>query len=227
MLKDSCQEALKISSQIDGWLTPAESVFLFNAASKIPTDTSILEIGAWKGRSTVLLGLGAMDGNRAKVFSIDPHTGSPEQKERYGKINTLSEWKSNVEKAGLGEIVTSYIMTSKEASHLPKRKIGMIFIDGDHNYDMVKLDFEIWFPKLLDGGLIAIHDTMGKIGPKKVADNLLLASKQSWKAGFVDTITYAYKKSHNNLWNRIHNQWIRIRRNISESNYNRKERKTL
>lgn len=223
MFDEQLESALAISNEIDGWLTQDECVFLFNSAKEVPNDASILEIGAWKGRSSVLLGLGARAGNQARVFSIDPHTGSPEHKERYGEVDTLAEWKSNVESAGLTKTVTPQVMTSKEASYLLKRKIGMVFIDGNHNYDMVKLDFETWFPRLMDGGLIAMHDTMGKPGPKKVANKQLLRSRQTWKAGFVDTITYAYKVHYNERLDLFHNLWVKYRRDRAEARYNRQK----
>src|SRR4051794_20320161 len=33
----------------------------------------IVEVGSYRGRSTVALGLGSLDGNRVPVFAIDPH----------------------------------------------------------------------------------------------------------------------------------------------------------
>ena len=109
MFDEQLENALAITKEIDGWLTQEESVFLFNAAKEIPGDTSILEIGAWKGKSSVLLGLGAKAGNQAQVFSIDPHTGSPEHKERYGEVDTLAEWKANIKDAGLTKTVTPQV----------------------------------------------------------------------------------------------------------------------
>jgi predicted O-methyltransferase YrrM len=41
---------------------------------------------------------------------------------------------------------------------LQKAKIQFLFIDGDHSYDGVKQDFEMYFPLVAPGGIIGFHD---------------------------------------------------------------------
>lgn len=41
---------------------------------------------------------------------------------------------------------------------LKNKKIDALFIDGDHTYEGVKKDFEIFSPLVRDGGIIAFHD---------------------------------------------------------------------
>ena len=41
---------------------------------------------------------------------------------------------------------------------LPKDGIDFLFIDGDHRYDGVKMDFEMYSPLLRPGGLVRFHD---------------------------------------------------------------------
>lgn len=55
-----------------------------------------------------------------------------------------------------------------------------LFIDGDHQYDAVKRDFEEWYPKLSHGGYVLIHDSAANRGgpywwdgPSKLADELI------------------------------------------------------
>jgi cephalosporin hydroxylase len=38
------------------------------------------------------------------------------------------------------------------------RPVDFLFIDGDHSYDGVKRDFELWSPLVRPGGIIAFHD---------------------------------------------------------------------
>lgn len=40
-------------------------------------------------------------------------------------------------------------------SHAP---IDFLFIDGDHTYDGVKRDFELYLPLVAKGGMVALHD---------------------------------------------------------------------
>jgi cephalosporin hydroxylase len=41
---------------------------------------------------------------------------------------------------------------------LGDRAVDFLFIDGDHRYEGVKRDFELWSPLVRPGGLIALHD---------------------------------------------------------------------
>ena len=40
--------------------------------------------------------------------------------------------------------------------------IDLLHIDGNHEYESVKKDFEKWFPKLKKGGTILVHDILVK-----------------------------------------------------------------
>ena len=41
-------------------------------------------------------------------------------------------------------------------------KLDFLFIDGDHSYNGVKLDFEMYAPMVRENGLIAFHDIAGR-----------------------------------------------------------------
>jgi predicted O-methyltransferase YrrM len=41
---------------------------------------------------------------------------------------------------------------------LPPRGIDFLFIDGDHTYEGVKADFEMYSPLVRRGGMVALHD---------------------------------------------------------------------
>lgn len=43
-------------------------------------------------------------------------------------------------------------------SVLANKKVDFLFIDGDHSYDGVKKDFEMYSPFVKEGGIIAFHD---------------------------------------------------------------------
>lgn len=54
-------------------------------------------------------------------------------------------------------------------------KIDVLFIDGDHSYDGVKLDFDLYSKILSDKGIIMIHDT------DETYENELIVSEDSKK----------------------------------------------
>lgn len=43
----------------------------------------------------------------------------------------------------------------------PNNSLDYVYIDGNHAYDYVKQDIELWWPKLKKGGLFAGHDYIG------------------------------------------------------------------
>jgi predicted O-methyltransferase YrrM len=50
-------------------------------------------------------------------------------------------------------------LTRQRIEHLLQgAKLDFFFIDGDHTYEGVKADFEMYSPLVRSGGLIAFHD---------------------------------------------------------------------
>jgi len=54
-------------------LTPTEGRYLCQLAQSKPSKGVILEIGSFKGKSTISLALGSMAVNGEKVYAVDPH----------------------------------------------------------------------------------------------------------------------------------------------------------
>jgi predicted O-methyltransferase YrrM len=55
----------------------------------------------------------------------------------------------------------SPLSLSKAKSALKGEELDFLFIDGDHTYEGVKKDFEMYSPLVRKGGLIAFHDIKG------------------------------------------------------------------
>ena len=145
-------------NEVEGWLLEEEGNLLEKLA-KDNKNGNIVEIGSWKGRSTIRLAKGTIAGKKNIIFAIDPHTGSPEHIDALGEqINTYPEFEQNIKNAGVENYIVPVVQTSEEAALTFNAPIGLIFIDGDHTYEMVKKDFEMWNSKVLPGGIIAFHD---------------------------------------------------------------------
>ena len=54
--------------------------------------------------------------------------------------------------------------------------IELLFIDGAHTYDLVLADWDLWVPKVVDGGVVAMHDTTGFPDVRRVAEERLYKS---------------------------------------------------
>ena len=64
---------------VDGFLTSLEAVMLFRIAQRLPINSTIVEIGSWKGKSTCCLARGLKGG---KIIAIDPFDASGEDASR-------------------------------------------------------------------------------------------------------------------------------------------------
>ncbi len=181
---------------IEGWLTNNEALLLYDLASKCRGKGSIVEIGSWKGKSTVCLGLGSMFGNRTRIFAVDPHDSMGVPNNLKEQNTTFHEFKMNISKNNIESIVVPMVKTSIEASKLfANSSVELIFVDGSHDYESVKLDFKSWFPKVMQGGIIAFHDSASTdwIACKRaVQESITLELFE--EINYCDSITYAKKK---------------------------------
>jgi len=80
-----------------------------------------------------------------------------------------------------------------------------LFLDGSHKLNLVKLDIELWLPKVREEGIIACHDTWAKLGSNLATAMMLLMSSQIKNPKLIDTITYCQKVEKNSSLDRIRN----------------------
>jgi predicted O-methyltransferase YrrM len=187
------EAAEKMAGAIEGWLTVKEGRLLYELARSSTGRGAIVEIGSWQGKSTVWLGLGSRAGNGAKVYAIDPHTGAREQREEFGDVWTLDRFTENVRRAGIETLVVPLVMTSEEAARRWRSgDVELLWIDGAHEYEFVRRDFELWSPFLAEGGIVAFHDRSAP-GPSRVIAGRVLRSRRFRLMGRVDQILFARK----------------------------------
>ncbi len=152
--------------EIDGWLDDMQGYVLALMAEQGPGVGAIVEIGSFKGRSTCWLAYGAKSAGRETVTAIDPFTGSPEHQpgeelsdpDLAESGSTFPVFEKNLRKMALDDYVKPIVATSADAAKDWDQPIRLLFIDGDHSYEGSKLDFEVWSPHVVPGGLIALHD---------------------------------------------------------------------
>lgn len=176
-----------------------EGCLLFDYASNIPFKGLIVEIGSWRGRSTIWLGQGAML-REGKVLAVDPHLGM----EGYGE--SYNEFLSNIEKCNVAQVVMPLVLTSKEFFKSFKGEIDLIFIDGLHDFDNVNFDTKEGLKYLKEGGILALHDTIAYTGPYKVVKNLLALDSSIRlikQVGQVNISKRVKSSLGNLLWNQL------------------------
>lgn len=143
--------------KIDGWMTEPELHWLAEQAS---TRKSIVEMGAYLGRTTRALG----DNAAGEVYAYDDWEGL---RENWWVIDTPAEVKKTlwtVFCVNLHDLIHAGKVIPVRENHanlhlLPNRPmVDMLFIDGDHSFESVKRDIELWRPFLLPGALVCGHD---------------------------------------------------------------------
>jgi predicted O-methyltransferase YrrM len=144
---------------VEGQILDREICQLAVLAGDVPADQAIVEVGSFRGRSAGALALGSREGHGSRVYCIDPHVeftglrggcyGPPDQAALY----------SNLTRLGIGEVVSVISLPSAQAAKAwPAQSVGLLWIDGDHRYDAVLEDFTAWYPYVVPGGVIAMHD---------------------------------------------------------------------
>lgn len=203
--------------ELRGMLSLPEGVLLYKLAQSLKQGSVILEVGCYGGLSTAYLLAGSKD-NKAMVYSIDPFDKDLEKQKSYlkrskdkgycrGELPMLDNKpsKNDVEKRLKQKGFESFILIEGYSNEVFKnwnKKIDLLWIDGDHNYNQVKRDFMSWSKYLRKGGIIAIDDAnkkddseywnMGLIGPTKVVGEFI--KEPNWiSIGRVDAMVYATK----------------------------------
>lgn len=169
---------IPMAESIQGWLDPKTGAGLY-ALVRSGSLSSIVELGAWKGKSTVWLASGVRDRGFGQVFSVDTWEGSDELQHRellrdYATDQLFQEFWSNMEERGLGPYVTPVRGDTWEVgSRWRGEEIGFLFIDAAHDYEHVRRDFEIWSPHVARGGFIVFDDVKDDWpGPARVVSEL-------------------------------------------------------
>ena len=147
----------------EGWLDDAEAKLLVDTVVTLTTGQqpcSIVEVGSYCGKSTVVFGLALkqMGEDGSRVFAIDPHDGRVSTLD--GKIvstgPTFDKFRKNILAAGVESLVEPILGRSTEIGW--DRAIDLLFVDGLHGYDHVLADFRHFSPWIRPAGWVAFHD---------------------------------------------------------------------
>ena len=180
---------------IEGQLTPREIRFLSLLAAVPTAEGEILEIGSFKGKSTVVLAQAARLAGPGKIVAVDPLT-SPAITDPSlgGKASGWEDFRANLRRAGVESAVEFHQMFSTALADQwpPGRKLRLLWIDGDHTYRGTHADFLRFSPHLADGAMVAFHDVLRHYdGPNRVFCENVLTSPHFGAVGIVGSIAWA------------------------------------
>ncbi len=155
--------------KIKGFLDPAEGQALYRHARSACVNGPALEVGSYCGKSTVYLATACAEVN-AVVFAVDHHRGSEEHqpgeeyhdKELYdsdaGLMDSFREFRKTMRSFDLEDAVVPLVAPSSVAAKQWQTPLAMVFIDGGHSEEAAQADLKNWSDKIMQGGLLAIHD---------------------------------------------------------------------
>ncbi len=164
---------------IEGYLKFNQAIELYKLSKNIPKGSTIVEIGAYLGRSTCFIAE-AIKKKNVKLISIDTFEN---QAMTEGLKETFKEYFQNIyEYRSMINIIRGFSYdVVKDWEHL---KIDLLWIDADHSYEGCKKDIEDWLPLVKKNSYIVFHDyhkgsnnNVAKAVDEKIREEKLLKEK--------------------------------------------------
>lgn len=186
--------------ELQGWNGDSP---LFSELIEKVKPTIIIEIGSWKGLSTVTMAKACQSlGLDTKIYCIDTWEGSlefPLNQELYGEIwsteKVFDKFMSNLQHNGVLGMVEPIKSLSKDAE-VPNAQL--IYIDGDHTYEGVYADIVKYWNNLDKGGIIFGDDFFL---------NVSFGRKDGYQCGVSKAVEEFCRKYNLNFQTHYNNFW--------------------
>ena len=171
------EDALAAVDGIEGWLSVDQARLLFDHVRRLPAGATVVEIGSYLGRSTIVLARAAPRG--VELVTIDPHAGNdrgPRQIRGSAAEGQREHdaFMANLRRAGVAETVRHLRLPSQSALDEVRESIDLLYIDGAHRYRPARDDIVRWGARLAPGGTLMLHDSFSAVGVTLAQARLLL-----------------------------------------------------
>ena len=147
---------------------------------------NFLEIGVYIGQTLTLLSLIAkIDRKPIECFGISPLIDANDSVTEYIKINYEEDVNKHLKFFNIKNVtlLKEFSNSDKAIAFIQSIEWDCIYIDGSHDLDVVKSDFEVSYKYLKQGGIIVMDDSSlnidlfhgqfkGHPGPSYVADHI-------------------------------------------------------
>jgi predicted O-methyltransferase YrrM len=163
----SFDEVLASVADVEGWMSPDQARRLYDAAARTEPGGQIVEIGSFRGRSTIVLASAASRG--VQIVAIDPHAGNdrgPQEIDGYAAEAATDHdvFNRNLAAAGVSDQVRHVRAFSDAAHGEVDGDIATLYIDGAHRYAPARADIRDWGQRVAPGGTMLIHDSFSSVG---------------------------------------------------------------
>ncbi len=153
--------------------------------------SNFLEIGVYRGQVMSLIShIANLENNSVSIVGISPFNKSGDSVSEYPEIDYIKDIYNNFDSFSLPKprLVNSYSTDEEAKNYIFSEIWDCIYIDGSHDYDIVKLDWENCSRNIKIGGVIVIDDSSlytnfdnpffafkGHPGPSKLANEIDLS----------------------------------------------------
>jgi hypothetical protein len=158
---------------IKGWLEPDAAGLLYLLARDVRRGC-IVEVGSYRGRSTVALARGAAAGGNAPIYAVEPHEPfvgvlggefGPEDRAAFYR---------NMVRTGAYRQVRLLNVSSEILSPGWTEPVALLWLDGDHSFAAVSRDFRAWESHLLPDCDVVLDDADDPaLGPHRLIEELV------------------------------------------------------
>lgn len=182
---------VELAARVPGWTRGVAADELAIACRSLTGEAVIVEIGAFMGSATVVLGGSRRLAGRGMVHSIDPFDGSgdefstpvySEMVEDVG-VTQRERFDRSIAEADVADRVTVHTGTAQSVIGSWSTPIDLLLLDGDQSPAGARSAFDLWEPWLHTGGVIAITNSAPRSfapdhdGQFLVADRLVVAPR--------------------------------------------------
>ncbi len=191
-MSTSFDEVLVKVADVEGWMSPDQARRLYEAAARTLPGQRIVEIGSFRGRSTIVLASAAPDG--VEIVAIDPHAGNdrgPQEIEGFAAeaADDHVAFEANLTGAGVRDRVTHVRRFSDVAHDAVDGTVDVLYVDGAHRYAPARADIRDWGARVADGGTLLIHDSFSSVGVTLAILRELVAGRRFRYVGRARSLT--------------------------------------
>lgn len=170
-------------NRIEGFIDREEGDRLARYAAHVPADQIIVEIGSASGAGACYLAAGARKGHGARIVCIDPYETIEDNAPNYVLADARALFQARAQYLGVpmsavpveegalfertDDAITLIIGRSLEVAEcyrdtLNPPPIGLVHIDGLHEFHHARADYEAWGPLVARGGHVIFHDLLNR-----------------------------------------------------------------
>jgi len=172
---------VELSANIPGWRTGDAARAVAEAAYGLEPDPTIVEVGVFMGRTTLLLAGARRLHGSGRIHCVDPFDCSGDSHSaphyraalRSFRRQSLAQmfrrpsldevFRLQMKHFRCESLVTVHKATSSEAAAGWRQPIDLLVLDADHSPDGAREAFESWTPFVKRGGIVVLDNTEERV----------------------------------------------------------------